>query len=317
MKPEMSTKTSEPSICLCRASGVSRSQSIAIRGTYGVRRSEVGTPACAVVGSAVATGIVWKSTIDGAVTITHVKGVILAGGSGTRLHPLTRITNKHLLPIYDRPMVTYAIEALVRAGIDELMLVTGGTHAGEFFRLLGNGHEYGIDKLFYGYQEQPGGIAEALGLAERFVDGDPCVVMLADNVFENTIRPVVETFRGQHFGARLVLAREGDREHLRHLGVPELDGESRIVRIVEKPAEPPSEYAVTGVYLYDGAVWEVLPTLEPSGRGELEITDVNNWYVEQRAIEYDVLEGFWGDAGESIDAYYAVNDFVRANGANK
>ncbi len=246
-----------------------------------------------------------------------VKGVILAGGSGTRLHPLTTITNKHLLPIYDRPMVTYAIEAIVKAGIDELMLVTGGTHAGEFFRLLGNGHQYGIDKLFYGYQEQPGGIAEALGLAERFVDGDPCVVMLADNVFEKTIRPVVETFRGQHFGARLVLARESDADHLRHLGVPELDADGRIVRIVEKPAEPPSEYAVTGVYFYDGAVWEVLPTLEPSGRGELEITDVNNWYVDQQAIEYDVLEGFWGDAGESIDAYYAVNDFVRANGANK
>jgi glucose-1-phosphate thymidylyltransferase len=246
-----------------------------------------------------------------------VKGVILAGGSGTRLHPLTRITNKHLLPIYDRPMVTYAIEALVQAEIGELMLVTGGTHAGEFFRLLGNGHEYGIDKLFYGYQEQPGGIAEALGLAERFVDGDPCVVMLADNVLERSIRPTVESFRGQHFGARLLLAREPDPEHLRHLGVPELDADGRIARIVEKPADPPSEYAVTGVYFYDAAVWEVLPTLEPSGRGELEITDVNNWYVEQDAMEYDVLEGYWGDAGESIEAYYAVNDFVRGNGVNK
>jgi glucose-1-phosphate thymidylyltransferase len=265
----------------------------------------------------VATGIVWKSTVDGAVTILGVKGVILAGGSGTRLHPLTRITNKHLLPIYDRPLVTYAIEALVGAGVNELMLVTGGAHAGEFFRLLGNGHEYGIDKLFYGYQEKPGGIAEALGLAERFVDKDPCVVMLADNILERSIGHVVEKFREQHFGARILLARESDPEHLRHLGVPELDGDGRIVRIVEKPGEPPSEYAVTGVYFYDSAVWEMLPTLEPSGRGELEITDVNNWYVEQNAMEYDVLEGFWGDAGESIDAYYAVNDFVRANGANK
>ena len=246
-----------------------------------------------------------------------LKGVILAGGTGSRLHPLTQITNKHLLPIYDRPMINWAIEALVRAGVTDLMLVTGGTHAGEFFRLLGNGHEYGIDKLFYGYQERPGGIADALGLAERFVDGDPCVVMLADNVLERSIRPIAESFRGQHFGARLVLARESDPEHLRHLGVPELDAEGRIVRIVEKPAEPPSEYAVTGVYFYDAAVWEVLPTLEPSGRGELEITDVNNWYVEQEAMEYDVLDGFWGDAGESIDAYYTVNDFVRANGANK
>lgn len=246
-----------------------------------------------------------------------MKGVILAGGSGTRLHPLTRITNKHLLPIYDRPMVSYAIEALVRAGVTEQMLVTGGTHAGEFFRLLGNGHEYGIDKLFYGYQEQAGGIAEALGLAERFVDGDACVVMLADNILERSIAPSVENFRRQQRGARILLARESDPEHLRHLGVPELDGEGRVVRIVEKPAEPPSEYAVTGIYFYDAAVWEVLPTLRPSGRGELEITDVNNWYVAQGAMEYDVLEGFWGDAGESIGAYYAVNDFVRRHGANK
>jgi glucose-1-phosphate thymidylyltransferase len=141
--------------------------------------------------------------------------------------------------------------------------------------------------------------------------------MLADNVLERSIRAPVESFRGQQFGARILLAREPNPEHLRHLGVPELDAEDRIVRIVEKPSEPPSEYAVTGVYFYDAAVWEVLPTLEPSGRGELEITDVNNWYVEQDAMEYDVLEGFWGDAGESIDAYYAVNDFVRQNGANK
>ena len=265
VKPEMSTNASDPWICLCRAFGVSRSHSIAIRGTYGVRRSEVETPACADLGGAVATGIVSKSTIDGAVTINGVKGVILAGGSGTRLHPLTRITNKHLLPIYDRPLVTYAIEALVDAGVNQLMLVTGGTHAGEFFRLLGNGHEYGIDKLFYGYQEKPGGIAEALGLAERFVDRDPCVVMLADNVLERSIGHVVEKFRGQQFGARVVLARESDPEHLRHLGVPELDGDGRIVRIVEKPEEPPSEYAVTGIYFYDSAVWEMLPTLEPSG----------------------------------------------------
>jgi glucose-1-phosphate thymidylyltransferase len=246
-----------------------------------------------------------------------VKGVILAGGSGTRLHPLTTITNKHLLPIYDRPMVTYAIEALVGAGVSELMLVTGGTHAGEFFRLLGNGHDYGIDKLLYGYQERPGGIADALGLAERFVDREPCVVMLADNVLERSIRPVAENFERQESGGRIVLARESDPEHLRHLGVPELDSDGRVVRISEKPVEPASEYAVTGIYFYDAAVWDVVPTLEPSGRGELEITDVNNWYVEQGAMEYDVLEGFWGDAGESIDAYYAVNDFVRANGANK
>ena len=239
-----------------------------------------------------------------------MKAVILAGGSGTRLGPLTRITNKHLLPLYDQPMVTYAVEALVEAGIRELMLVTGGTHAGEFFRLLGNGHEYGIDRLFYAYQDRPGGIADALGLAERYVGGDRCCVLLADNVFEGSLRPVFERFEAQEGGARVVLTRIDDDDHLHHLGVADLDGE-RIRRIVEKPASPPSRYAVTGVYFYDERVWEVLPTLEASGRGELEITDVNNWYVERGEMEADIVDGFWGDAGESIDAYYAVNDFVR------
>jgi glucose-1-phosphate thymidylyltransferase len=246
-----------------------------------------------------------------------MKGVILAGGTGTRLHPLTRITNKHLLPIYDRPMVLFAVEALVGAGVTELTLVTGGTHAGEFLRLLGNGHEYGVERLLYAYQEQPGGIAEALGLAERFIAGDRCVVMLADNVFGRSIAASTANFAAQERGARLLLASVENPEHLRHLGVPELDGDGRIVRIVEKPKDPASEYAVTGLYFYDESVWEVLPSLEPSGRGELEITDVNNSYVEQGAIEYDVLDGFWGDAGESIDAYYTVNDFVRQHGANR
>ena len=245
-----------------------------------------------------------------------MKGVILAGGKGTRLYPLTRITNKHLLPLYDRPMVTYAVEALVRSGITDVMLVTGGTHAGEFFRLLGNGHEHGVDRLLYAYQEEEGGIADALGLAERFVDRDPVAVMLADNIFERSVAPVVANFEHRPAGARIVLAHIDDPEHLVHLGVPELDGD-RVTRIVEKPAEPPSPYAVTGLYFYDEAVWDFLPSLEPSARGELEITDVNNWYVEQGAMEYDVAEGFWGDAGESIDAYYEVNDFVRANGVNR
>jgi glucose-1-phosphate thymidylyltransferase len=239
-----------------------------------------------------------------------VKGVILAGGSGTRLAPLTRITNKHLLPLYDRPMVTYAVEALTSAGIDELMLVTGGTHAGEFFRLLGNGHEHGIDRLFYAYQEQTGGIAEALGLAERFVAREKCCVLLGDNLFEHSLRPVVERFEAQERGARVVLAELDDDEHLRHLGVAALDGD-RVVEIVEKPERPPSRLAVTGVYFYDAQVWDVLPTLEQSTRGELEITDVNNWYVARGEMEADRIDGFWGDAGESIDAYYAVNDFVR------
>jgi glucose-1-phosphate thymidylyltransferase len=239
-----------------------------------------------------------------------VKGVILAGGSGTRLHPLTRITNKHLLPLYDRPMVTYAVEALVGAGIDELMLVTGGTHAGEFFRLLGNGHDYGIDRLFYGYQEEAGGIADALALAERFVARDKVCVMLADNIFERSLRPIAENFEQQSAGARIVLSEVVEDEHLRHLGVAVMAGD-RVTEILEKPEAPPSRFAVTGIYFYDDQVWDVLPTLEPSGRGELEITDVNNWYVGRGEMEADVVDGFWGDAGESIEAYYEVNDFVR------
>ena len=245
-----------------------------------------------------------------------MKGVILAGGTGSRLHPLTRITNKHLLPIYDRPMINFAIEALVTAGVTEMMLVTGGTHAGEFLRLLGNGHEFGIERLFYAYQDKAGGIAEALGLAEKFVAGDRCVVLLADNIFERSIKPCVDAFSKQRRGARVVLSKEGNPEHLRNLGVAQFEGAQRIERIIEKPERPPSDFAVTGVYFYDDEVWKVLPELKPSGRGELEITDVNNWYLQQGLMEYDVLEGFWGDAGESINAYYAVHDFVRAHGAN-
>jgi len=246
-----------------------------------------------------------------------MKGVILAGGTGSRLHPLTRITNKHLLPIYDRPMINYAIESLVGAGVDEIMLVTGGTHAGEFLRLLGNGHEFGIERLLYAYQDKAGGIAEALGLAEKFVAQDRCVVLLADNIFERSIKPCVEAFRRQEGGARVVLTEESDPEHLRHLGVAQFDGNRKIERIIEKPADPPSQFAVTGVYFYDETVWKVLPELKPSGRGELEITDVNNWYLDQGLMEYDVLEGFWGDAGESIQAYYSVNDFVRSRAASQ
>jgi glucose-1-phosphate thymidylyltransferase len=245
-----------------------------------------------------------------------MKGVILAGGTGSRLHPLTRITNKHLLPIFDRPMISYAIEALVKAGVSEIMLVTGGTHAGEFLRLLGNGHEFGIERLFYAYQDKAGGIAEALGLAERFVDGDRCIVLLGDNIFERSISGCVDAFAKQAAGARVVLSKEKDPEHLRNLGVAQFKGDKRIERIIEKPKNPPSEFAVTGVYFYDETVWRVLPELKPSGRGELEITDVNNWYVEHNLMEYDVLDGYWGDAGESINAYYSVQDFVRGHGAN-
>jgi len=245
-----------------------------------------------------------------------MKGIILAGGTGSRLNPLTRITNKHLLPIYDRPMVTYSIEALVRAGVTEVMLVSGGTHAGEFLRLLGSGQEWGLERLQYAYQESAGGIADALGLAAKFAGDDQVIVLLADNIFERSFAPSVDKFRAQGTGARILLTAMEDPAHLRHLGVPELDGD-RVVRIVEKPENPPSNYAVTGAYFYDPTVFDVVPTLKPSGRGELEITDVNNHFVDAGTMEYDVIEGFWGDAGESIDAYYSVNDFVRRYGANK
>jgi glucose-1-phosphate thymidylyltransferase len=232
-----------------------------------------------------------------------MKGVVLAGGSGSRLDPLTRITNKHLLPVYDRPMVVWAIDALREAGIGDLMLVTGGEHVEGFRRLLG-------DDLDYGNQSRPGGIAEALGLAREFVGGDRVVVMLADNIFGGSIAPTIENFERQSAGARVLLAHVRETEHLRHLGVPRIE-DGRIVEIVEKPQDPPGRLAVTGLYCYESDVFDVIATLEPSGRGELEITDVNNHYVRAGTLEYDVFEGYWGDAGESIDAYYEVNERVR------
>jgi glucose-1-phosphate thymidylyltransferase len=245
-----------------------------------------------------------------------LKGVILAGGTGSRLFPLTKITNKHLLPIFDRPMINYAVEALVRVGVTETMIVTGGTHAGEFLRLLGNGHEFDVSRLMYAYQDRPGGIAEALGLAARFADDDPVIVMLADNVFEYSIAAAVDAFRAEPHGARVLLSEVAESQHLQHLGVAEFDSDGRLARVVEKPQQPPSQYAVTGVYCYDASVFSVIQTLEPSARGELEITDVNNYYAERGELQYNVVDGFWGDAGESIDGYYAVNDFVRRHGAN-
>jgi glucose-1-phosphate thymidylyltransferase len=241
-----------------------------------------------------------------------VKGVILAGGTGSRLDPLTRITNKHLLPIYDRPMITYAVDALVDAGIGEIMIVSGGPHAGEFLRLLGNGDEWGIDRLTFAYQDRPGGIAHALGLAERFVGSDDVCVMLGDNIFEDPLEDIATEFVTQGGGARVVLARRDDPDHLRQLGVPEFDAEGRIVRVVEKPADPPSNFAVTGVYFYPSDVFDVVKDLRPSGRGELEITDVNNWFIAHGEMQHSFVEGFWGDAGESVEHYYAVNDVVRS-----
>ena len=245
-----------------------------------------------------------------------MKGVILAGGTGSRLYPLTRITNKHLLPIYDRPMIAWSIEAVVSSGIDEIMLVTGGTHAGEFLRLLGNGREYGINQLSYAYQEKAGGIAEALGLAAHFAEGGPVLVMLADNIVGRSIRPMVDAFCADPVGAAdLALQGGGAR-------VPAPSRRARLrkgrpgVHIEEKPERPASEYCVTGIYCYEAGVFDIIGDLVPSGRGELEITDVNNHYVGKGQMAHDVQKGFWGDAGESIEAYYAVNDFVRQNGAN-
>jgi glucose-1-phosphate thymidylyltransferase len=232
-----------------------------------------------------------------------MKGVILAGGTGSRLDPLTRITNKHLLPVYDKPMVMYATEALRAAGVEELMLVTGGEHVEDFRRLFG-------DELEYGNQERPGGIAEALGLARDFVAGERVVVMLADNIFRGSVGATIENFRRQGEGARVLLAHVRETEHLRHLGVPRSE-DGRITEIVEKPEEPPGRLAVTGLYCYEADVFDVVAGLEPSGRGELEITDVNNHYVRAQVLEYDVFEGYWGDAGESIEAYYEVIERVR------
>jgi len=246
-----------------------------------------------------------------------MKGVILAGGTGSRLSPLTRITNKHLLPVYDKPMIFYPIETLVQAGIDELMVVTGGNHAGEFLPLLGNGAEFGLKRLQFSYQSRAGGIAEALGLCEQFVDGDRVVVMLGDNILGQGIGSYVDNFANQHSGGRILLKRMDEPEHLRHLGVPILGKDERLQFIREKPETPPSPYAVIGVYMYDAAVFEIVRGLRPSGRGELEITDVNNAYIDRGTMEYDVIEGFWGDAGESIDVYYEVIDEVRRHGANQ
>lgn len=222
-----------------------------------------------------------------------MKGVILAGGLGTRLHPLTKVTNKHLLPVYNKPMIFYPLETLVRAGIEEIMLVTGGNSAGEFLRLLGNGKEFGLRHIHYTYQSGEGGIAEALSLAQDFADGDKVVVILGDNILEEDIRPHVQRFSKQKEGARLLLKKVGDPERF---GVAELNGK-KISRIVEKPRKPKSPYVVTGIYMYDGRVFDIIRTLKPSGRGELEITDVNNAYLKRGLLEYDFLKGYWTDAG--------------------
>ena len=231
-----------------------------------------------------------------------MKGIILAGGLGSRLRPLTKVTNKHLLPIYDKPMIYYPIETLCTAGIHEIMIVTGGNSAGDFLRLLGNGKDFGLRDIYYTYQEGEGGIADALKLCEHFAEGQSVCVILGDNIIEGNITPYIERFERQKSGARLLLKEVPDPERF---GVPELDG-TRIIGIEEKPQRPKSKFAVTGIYMYDDRVFDYCRNLKPSARGELEITDVNNAYIAQGDLHYDVLDGWWTDAGQFESLYLAA-----------
>ena len=241
-----------------------------------------------------------------------MKGIVLAGGLGTRMFPLTKVTSKHLLPIYNKPMIYYPIRTLVNAGIDEILIVTGGNSAGDFLRLLGNGKEFGLKHLNYAYQEGEGGIAAALSLAEYFADQDKIVVVLGDNIIEKNIRTAVDSFRKQVEGAKILLKEVSDPQRF---GVPAFEGD-RIVRIDEKPSAPASNYAVIGIYMYDSKVFDFIRTLKPSERGELEITDVNNYYLRQEKLTWDVLEGWWTDAG-TFDSLLNAGNMVRQTGANK
>lgn len=234
-----------------------------------------------------------------------MKGVILAGGLGTRLRPLTKVTNKHLLPVYDRPMIHYPLQTLCDAGILDIMIVTGGNSAGDFLRLLGNGAEFGLRDIYYTYQEGEGGIADALRLCEHFAEGQPVVVVLGDNIIQENITPYVERFRVQRSGARIILKEVEDPGRF---GVPVFDGD-RIVAIEEKPKEPKSRFAVTGIYMYDARVFEYIRALVPSARNELEITDVNNRYVRDRELQYDIMAGWWSDAG-TFESLYRASQLV-------
>jgi glucose-1-phosphate thymidylyltransferase len=222
-----------------------------------------------------------------------MKGVVLAGGTGSRLFPLTKITNKHLLPIYDKPMIYYPIQMLVDAGIRDILIVTGGNNAGDFLRLLANGKQFGLTHIDYTYQEGEGGIADALNLAHHFADGHKICVVLGDNIIEGSIRGAVDEFRRQERGAKILLKEVPDAERF---GVAEIVGD-RIVDIEEKPRAPKSHYAVTGIYMYDSSVFDKIHTLVPSERGELEITDVNNAYIREGAMTFAYLDGWWTDAG--------------------
>jgi len=231
-----------------------------------------------------------------------VKGIVLAGGLGTRMLPLTKITNKHLLPVFNKPMIYYPIQTLVDAGIKDILLVTGGTNAGDFLRLLGNGKEFGLKHLNYTYQEGEGGIAEALGLAEYFAAGEKIVVILGDNLLQQGIKKAVDNFQRQEKGAKILLKEVSQPQRF---GVAEISGD-RIVSIAEKPEAPKSNFIVTGFYMYDSQVFDIVRTLKPSARGEMEITDVNNAYIEQGTMTFEILEGWWTDAGTFESLYNAT-----------
>jgi glucose-1-phosphate thymidylyltransferase len=236
-----------------------------------------------------------------------MKGVILAGGLGTRLMPCTKVTNKHLLPVYDKPMIYYPLKTLVGAGLSDIMIVTGGNNAGDFLRLLGNGREFGLKDISYTYQEGEGGIADALKLAEDFADNDKIAVMLGDNVIESDITGAVKEFNRQEKGAKIFLKEVDDPERF---GVAEIK-DGRVINIAEKPEKPVSRYAVVGIYMYDNDVFKIIRSLKPSDRGELEITDVNNEYIKRGTMAYSMLEGWWTDAGTSFESLFRASSLVR------
>jgi len=236
-----------------------------------------------------------------------MKGVILAGGLGTRLMPCTKVTNKHLLPVYDKPMIYYPIRTLVSAGLEDIMIVTGGNYAGDFLRLLGNGQEFGLKDISYTYQEGEGGIADALKLVSNFVDDDKMIVMLGDNLIEDDISEAIKEFDKQEKGARIFLKEVSDPERF---GVAEIS-EGNVINIEEKPAKPKSNYAVAGLYMYDSDVFEIIRNLKPSNRGELEITDVNNEYIKKGIMSYSILKGWWSDAGTSFEALFKASHLIR------
>jgi glucose-1-phosphate thymidylyltransferase len=251
--------------------------------------------------------------VDGLATIGEfMKGIVLAGGTGSRLFPLTKITNKHLLPIHDKPMIYYPIQTLVDAGITDLMIVTGGRNSGDFLRLLANGKEFGLKHINYTYQEGEGGIADALALAEHFAEGSRVCVVLGDNIIEGSITEAVRDFQRQERGAKILLKEVPDAERF---GVAEIDGD-RIRGIEEKPARPKSKYAVTGIYMYDETVFDKTRTLKPSARGELEITDVNNAYIREGTMTFNYLEGWWTDAG-TFDSLLRAANLVHETSGSK